>query len=75
MPQHQALLATPGADHMQRRSGACRIEGAAQRLAVDGNHANFVHNEYLQIAAGAGLVGELLLLAARQASAKRAMKV
>jgi len=24
---------------MQRRSGACRIEGAAQRLAVDGNHA------------------------------------
>jgi hypothetical protein len=32
--------------------------------AVDGTHANFVHNEYLQITADAGLVGLLLLVTA-----------
>ena len=32
--------------------------------AVDGTHANFVHNEYLQIGADAGLVGVALLAAA-----------
>jgi hypothetical protein len=32
--------------------------------AVDGTHATFVHNEYLQIGADAGVVGVLLLAAA-----------
>ncbi len=32
--------------------------------AVDGNHAYFVHNEYLQIGADAGLVGMVLLVTA-----------
>jgi hypothetical protein len=32
--------------------------------AVDGSHANFVHNEYLQITADAGLVGLVLLVSA-----------
>jgi len=32
--------------------------------AKEGSYAYFAHDEYLQIAAGAGLVGELLLLAA-----------
>jgi len=32
--------------------------------AVDGSHATFVHNEYLQISADAGLVGVVLLAAA-----------
>ena len=33
--QHQALLAAPGADHVQRRLAAGAIERAAQHLAVD----------------------------------------
>jgi O-antigen ligase len=32
--------------------------------AVDGTYAFFAHNEYLQVLAGAGVVGELLLLVA-----------
>lgn len=32
--------------------------------AVDGSHANFGHNEYLQIAADAGLIGLVLLVSA-----------
>jgi hypothetical protein len=32
--------------------------------AADGTYAHFVHNEYLQVAADAGLIGLLLLLAA-----------
>ena len=33
--QHQALLAAPGTDHVQRRFAAGAIEGAAQHLAID----------------------------------------
>ena len=37
--QNQPLLARPRADHVQGRLFARRVKGAAQRLAVDRNHA------------------------------------
>ena len=37
--QHQALLAAPGADHVQRRLAAGMVEGTPQHLAVDGDNA------------------------------------
>jgi Mg2+ and Co2+ transporter CorA len=39
LAEHQALLAAPGADHVQRRLGARRVERPAQHLAVDRDDA------------------------------------
>lgn len=37
--EHEALIAAPGADHVQRRGGARRVERSAQNLAVNRNDA------------------------------------
>jgi hypothetical protein len=57
--EHEVLIAAPGADHMQGRLGAGRIEGPPQHFAVDGDDAlaglGKARHELLE--AGAELVG------------------
>ena len=37
--KHQARVAAPGADHVQRRTAMRRVERPAQHLAIDGDDA------------------------------------
>ena len=39
LSEHEALIAAPGAHHMQRRGGARRVEGSAQHFAIDRDDA------------------------------------
>jgi hypothetical protein len=55
LAQHQALLARPGADQVQRRPAALAVEGAARGLAVDRHHALHPLRQGRQIAGEAAL--------------------
>jgi hypothetical protein len=57
LAEHQALLAGPGADQVQRRPAVLAVERAPRGLAVDRDHALDLRGQRAQSAREAGLDG------------------
>src|SRR3954468_16168301 len=74
--QDEALVTAPGGDHVQRRLGAGRVEGAAQDLTIDRDDTlgGFGEPRHEALKAGAELVGiEQTKDPAERVVARRAM--